>query len=157
MGATDLRVAGRPPVTAADLVTISGYAAGIWWSVGGPTWAALYSLVADELDGPIARDRGTAGPQGADLDWGADVALTPLALMRLGRSSGHPQLAVASAPAILAVQARLRSQGIAPPIGSARAAIMLATIAIEQYQKRTGAKPRPNPATARRDARRRLL
>jgi len=131
------------------LITLTGYAAGIWWSVGGPTWSAFYSMIADELDGTAARSMGTAGKQGADLDWGADVALTPLALMRLGRTIGQPQLTIATAPLVLAVQARLHSQGWAPPVGSARAGVMLATIAIEQYQKR---KPtlRANPAAARR-------
>ena len=140
----------RGPLTAADLITLTGYAAGIWWSVGGPTWSAFYSMIADELDGPAARSMGTAGKQGADLDWGADVALTPLALMRLGRTIGQPQLTIATAPLVLAVQARLHSQGWAPPIGSARAGVMLATIAIEQYQKRKPKALRANPATARR-------
>ena len=144
----------RGPLTAADLITLTGYAAGIWWSVGGPTWSAIYSMIADEVDGPAARRMGTAGPQGADLDWGTDVALTPLALMRLGRTIGQPQLTVAAAPLVLAVQARLHSQGWTPPVGSARAGVMLATIAIEQYQKRNpSARPkglRANPATARR-------
>jgi hypothetical protein len=144
----------RAPVTTADLITLSGYAAGLWWSVGGPTWAALASILADEVDGPVAKAMGDAGQQAEDIDWGADVALVPLALLRLGREIGQQTAAVACAPIVLAVQARLRAGGWTPPVGSARAAIMLATIAIEEYQKRhPSARPkalRANPATARR-------
>ena len=135
----------RAPLTVADLITLSGYAAGLWWSVGGPTWAALASIAADEVDGPVARAMGDAGQQGADIDWGADVALVPLALMRLGKEVDQQTAAIACAPMVLAVQARLRAGGWAPPIGSARAAIMLAAIVAGMK------KPRENP---RRDRRR---
>ena len=138
----------RPPLTVADIVTLSGYAAGIWWSFGGPTWAAVASMVADEADGPVARSLGTAGPQGSALDWGVDVALTPLALLRLGKEVGHPTAAMACSPLVLAVQARLRAADWTPPVGSARAAIMLAAIIASATKK----KPRGNPRQRRRPA-----
>ncbi len=121
-------LAVRPP-SAADLVTLASYGLGLWWCLGGPAWAAIASIVGDELDGRIARATGTTSERGSALDWGADVALTPLALARLGRDTGHEIAALALAPAILFVQAEMRSRGARPIIGSARAAIMLATLA----------------------------
>lgn len=47
-----------PLFTAADGVTLAGLGLGLWWSLGGPAWAGLGSLVADELDGRLARALG---------------------------------------------------------------------------------------------------
>lgn len=130
-------------ITLADLVTLAGYGLGLWWSSGGPGWAALASMACDELDGPIARRLGTAGPGGAALDWGSDIALTPLALLRVSRDLNRPAIATVGAPLVLAAQARLKAQGAAPPVGSARALIMLAGLAIEHQTQR------PNPRKRR--------
>lgn len=124
----------RPP-TAADVVTLASYGLGLWWCLGGPTWAALASIVGDELDGRIARATGTTSERGSALDWGADVALTPLALMRLGRENGHEKAALYAAPGVLFVQAQLRADSWRPPVGSARAAVMLAAIALEAVKR----------------------
>lgn len=122
---------GGPP-TLADAVTLAGYGLGLWWALGGPMWAGLASIAADELDGRLARHMGTESERGSALDWGADVALTPAVLNRLGKATGHQVPALCAAPLILFTQAHLRARGYAPPIGSARAAIMLITMAHER-------------------------
>jgi hypothetical protein len=90
-------------------------------------------MVGDELDGRIARARGTASARGGLLDWGADISLTSLSLLRLGRVTGHEKHALYAAPPVLFAQAALRSDGYAPPVGSARAVIMIAAILAEKY------------------------
>lgn len=121
--------------TAADVVTLASYGLGLWWCLGGPTWAAIASIVGDELDGRIARATNTTSERGSALDWGADVALTPLALMRLGRETGHEKAALVAAPGVLFIQAQLRADSWRPPVGSARAAVMLTAIALEHLKR----------------------
>ena len=112
----------------ADVVTLTGYACGLWFCGGGPAWAALASVVADEVDGRLARRDGTASARGSAMDWGADVALTPAALGRLGVELGVELLPVA--PVVLAAQASLRARGRRPRVGSARAVVMLAAVCV---------------------------
>lgn len=120
-------------VTAADLVTLTGYGLGLWWALGGPSWAGIASVVADEVDGRIARASGTTTLHGSSLDWGADVALTPFALYRLGVETGHPTAAMVVAPPVLLAQSMLRANEMRPPIGSARAVVTLAAIAVHEF------------------------
>lgn len=139
-------------ISLADLMTLVGYGLGIWWSAGGPDWAALASMGLDELDGSVARWRGTAGPSGAALDWGADVALTPLALARLARDLDKPAVATIGAPLILAAQAKMKGGGFRPRVGSARAAVMLAAILLHRrnaQEKASARAPRENPSRRR--------
>ena len=126
----------RDGLTMADTVTLAGYGLGVWWSLGGPTWAGVASLVADEVDGRLARATNTTTDHGSSLDWGADVALTPLALSRLGRELGAPSLAPLAAPPVLFTQAMLRSADWRPSFGSARAMVTLAAIAVHETKKR---------------------
>ncbi len=119
-------------LSAADVVTLAGYGLGLWWSEGGPAWAGLASIMADELDGQLARAQG-GSPLGSALDWGADIALTPLALARLGQSVDLPPVWF-TAPAALAAQASLRAEGARPELGSVRAAVMLAAIVLEDLK-----------------------
>lgn len=119
-----------------DAVTIGGYALGLWWAVGGPTWAGAASILADELDGRIARAMTATTEHGSALDWGADVTLTPFAMARLSRELGYGNAGLALAPPVLYAQAVMRGDGWRPPVGSARAAVMLAAmIAHESKQK----------------------
>lgn len=143
-GAYPATVVGAPPLSGpmippsaggpysapslADVVTLASYGLGLWWAAGGPAWAAVASIVGDELDGHLARTRGTESVRGSHLDWGADIALTSASLLRLGTTIGNPTAAIVMAPPVLLAQAALRSDGIAPRVGSARAAIMLAAI-----------------------------
>jgi len=117
------------PVTLPDLVTLGGLSLGLWWALGGPAWAGIASVVADEVDGRIARAAGAETEHGAQLDWGADVALTPLVLLRLSRELGVGDRLVLAVPVVLAVQARLRAEGWRPVVGSFRAFCMLLAIA----------------------------
>jgi len=117
---------------AADLVSLVSFATGLWWAVGGPTWAGIVSIAADELDGRIARATNTTSERGSALDWGIDVALTPLSLLRLGESAGHPNVALLAAVPTLYAQAHLRAEGWRPPFLSARALIMLSAMAFER-------------------------
>jgi hypothetical protein len=107
-------------VTAANGVTLLGYALGLWWVVGGPTWAAVASMLADELDGRLARSMGQASCVGGNLDWAVDLTLTGLVAARLG--------ILWTMPAVTAGQAYLRSREWRPAIGSARAAMMVAAL-----------------------------
>ncbi len=120
----------------ADSVTLVSYGLGMWWTMGGPRWAGVASIVGDEIDGRIARATNTTSERGSALDWGADVTLTPLALMRLGRSINqeHPTVALLAAPPLLYMQATLRSNNYRPAFGSVRAAVMLSSMAIESWK-----------------------
>lgn len=122
-------------VTAADLVTLLGYGLGLWWASGGPGWAALVSMACDELDQPLARRLGTTSMSGDALDWGADIALTPLAMVRLSQDLGKPGIAAVGAPLVLAVQAKLKAGNFRPPVGSARALIMAVALMVEREKR----------------------
>jgi phosphatidylglycerophosphate synthase len=52
------------PATLANGISLSGYALGIWWLAGGPSWAAVASILADELDGRVARAMNQASCMG---------------------------------------------------------------------------------------------
>lgn len=126
--------AGYALPSAADVVTLTSYGLGLWWAFGGPTWAGVASIVGDELDGHIARKLGTTSERGANLDWGADVALVPAALHRLGKATGVGPAMLLAAPPVLLAQAAMRAEGVRPRVGSARALIMLATMAVERFK-----------------------
>ena len=116
--------------TFADTITLLSLGLGLWWVAGGPVWAGLLSILGDELDGRIARKMGTTSERGSNLDWGSDIALTAASLMRLGKNTGHLGLSIIAAPVFLLAQSHLRADGWRPPVGSARAVIMLSTMAI---------------------------
>lgn len=122
-------------VTLPDAVTMAGYFLGVWWSLGGPSWAGVASVIADEVDGRLARATGTSTQHGSSLDWGADIALTPLALARLGAEIRQPMLAPIAAPPVLLAQAMLRGSEARPSIGSARAVVTLVTIGVHEFKK----------------------
>ena len=126
--------AGYALPSAADVVTLTSYGLGLWWAFGGPTWAGLASIVGDELDGHMARRFGTVSERGSNLDWGADVALVPAALHRLGKATGVGLPMLLAAPPILLAQAAMRAEGVRPRVGSARALIMLAAMAVERFK-----------------------
>lgn len=121
--------------TAADIVTLISFGLGAWWAAGGPAWAALASILGDEMDGRLARAMNTTSERGSALDWGSDIALTTMTLARLGRATGHVEVAVAAAVPILYAQATLRAKGWRPPVLSARALLMLGTMVVEHSRK----------------------
>lgn len=138
--------------TAADAVTIAGYGLGLWWCSGGPDWAALASIGLDEIDEPLARALGTEGRASDAINWGADIALTPLALLRLSRDLDTPAVAAVGSPVILALQAKAKAAGFRPRVLSARALVMLAAIALES-RKAVETRDNPSRRAKRRDRR----
>ena len=100
-------------------------------------------MALDELDGVVAARTGDTTRTANALNWGADIALTPLALYRLSQELGQPKIAAVGAPVALAVQARLKALDAAPPVGSLRALVMLAAVAVK-------ADKRPNSPKRRR-------
>ena len=129
-----------------NAITLAGYALGLWWCVGGPTWAAIVSILADEADGRLARAMNASSEVGSKLDWSADVALVPMSLLRLGRATGTGAIPVLAAPPILWNQASSRADSWRPPVGSWRAAIMIAAMLAEGL----GSFKRMNPAAQKR-------
>lgn len=100
-----------------NAITLGGYAAGIAWAAGGGPMLAVVSVLADEFDGLSARNLGLASPVGDRLDWGADICMLAIVGAKVG-------LGWIALPAALFVQVVLKERGIAPPIGSTRAALM---------------------------------
>lgn len=117
--------------TVANGITLAGYGLGLWWIAGGPAWAALASIAADEADGIAARELGECSPLGAELDFGADLILAALSL----RKVGAPWWAL---PGVSAVQIYLHQQGTRPPVGSLRAIVMLYAL-LQQGRRRKAA------------------
>lgn len=117
--------------TQPDVITLAGFALGLWWCAGGPAWAALLSILADELDGRYARMTGQTSDRGAVLDYTADMMLTPLALARLGINLGvGAGFGLVAAIPVLFIQSTLKAEGYRPEVGSARAVVMLAGVAV---------------------------
>lgn len=124
--------------TLPNAVTLAGAALTAWWLRGGPGWAAVAGLIADEVDGRLARATGTTSRFGATLDWATDVSLNAVIMDRLG-------LAVAL-PVVLPVQVAMHAEGVRPAIGSLRA---ISTIAL-LLRGRDTARPNPTPRPRRR-------
>ncbi len=111
-----------------DAITVTSYALGLWFCMGGPPWAAIASIIGDELDGRLARATDNTSDRGMYLDWASDIILTPLSLKRLGKETETPEV-IAASPIIMYAQAHMKAKGERPPVGSARAVIMLAALA----------------------------
>ena len=110
-----------PKANVPNAVTLAGFGLGAWWVAGGPAWAAIASIIADEADGALARERGETTQFGADLDWTSDIVLTALTLYKLN-------IAWPTIPAITTIQVALRDEGYKPPVLSFRAVLMLYAI-----------------------------
>lgn len=76
-----------------------------------------------------------ATKHGSALDWGADVTLTPFAMARLSRELGYGNAGLAAAPVALYAQATLRGDEWRPPVGSLRAAVMVAAMIAHAAKK----------------------
>jgi phosphatidylglycerophosphate synthase len=123
--------------TVPNALTLAGYTLGVWWCLGGPTWAGVASIAIDEVDGRLARATGTESELGARLDRAVDTCLVPLSLLRLGKATGTgvaPAL-VGSGSALL-LQSRSAENEYRPPVGSLRAGIMVGTMLIEAMGRR---------------------
>lgn len=128
--------------TLPNAITLAGFGATCHWLAGGdPAWAVA-GLVADEVDGRLARATGTASEFGSLLDWSTDVVASALILDRRGE--------LWAAPLVVGAQVALRASGWRPPLGSARALLTLWTIYEEhQRRERTASASRPNPSRSR--------
>lgn len=120
------------PVNLPNAITLGGYGLGFWWIAGGPSWAAIVSILADEIDGAVARKLDQTSEVGRELDWGADVALASLTLLRLGAPAWAAALALGG-------QAVLHAEGSRPPVGSLRAVLMVVTMVKEAREKKARA------------------
>lgn len=103
--------------TVANVISLSGLVAGLLYLKGGsPAWAVA-SIVADEVDGRVARAMGQTSEVGSALDWGVDMTL-------MGAFATKLDILPVLPPAV-AWSAYLRGQGISPPLLSSRALMMI--------------------------------
>ena len=119
--AVDSIGATPPKANVPNAVTLVGFGLGAWWVAGGPAWAAIASIIADEADGALARERGETSEFGANLDWTSDIVLTALTMHKLG-------VAWPAIPVVTTVQVALREDGFKPSVLSFRAVLMLFAI-----------------------------
>lgn len=115
--------------TVANMVTIAGFGMGVAWAVGGHDAWGVASIIADEVDGWVARELGEQSEFGGLLDWGTDLALTPLVWGRVG-------LPWRFLPLVTAAQIGARHYGYRPRFGSIRAALMGFKIAKDYLARR---------------------
>lgn len=108
--------------TLPNAITIAGYASSLAWMAGAPWPFALVGLLADEIDGRVARVTGQTSEYGSHLDWAVDLTLTGMAAARCG------MVGLCTLPVTTAVQAAMREHGVRPSIGSARAAYTVAAL-----------------------------
>lgn len=108
-----------------NALTLASLALGVWWVADGPDWAAVASVILDELDGRIARATGQTSEFGSTYDWATDVLLTALSLQKVGA----PWQAI---PVVATGQVVLREEGYRPPFLSARGVVMLYGVAKNQ-------------------------
>lgn len=105
----------RPPVVnVPNAITVAGYVATLGWLAGGPPALAIAGIVADEVDGRVARATGQTSELGSLLDWGTDLTLTGLTAHRAGL--------IWTLPIVTPAQVYMRERGMRPTVGSARAA-----------------------------------
>jgi hypothetical protein len=123
VGLDDLPIDNREDdvrINLPNAITLVGYASAIAWLVGGSPWFAIASIIADELDGRVARATGQETSFGKELDWATDLTLTGAVAMR----TGMPYLL----PIMTTLQVARHDRGERPPIGSLRAVLMLLSI-----------------------------
>lgn len=129
------REVGKKPEPKVDVpllpnaITLAGYGLGLWWTAGGPPWAAVTSVLLDEVDGVVARERGETSDFGSTFDWAADIILTALSLRRVKAPGWMIPLATVG-------QVYLREKEVRPPLGSLRAGIMLYGVVSDGYRRR---------------------
>jgi phosphatidylglycerophosphate synthase len=121
-------------LTLPNVITLAGAGLTAWWLRGGPAWAAVAGLLADEVDGRLARATGSTSRFGATLDWATDISLNAVMLDRLG--------AAVALPVVLPAQVAMHEAGVRPSIGSLRA---LTTLALLWQSRAAGGRVRPNP------------
>ena len=119
----------RPVVTLGSALTMTGYGLGFWWTLGGPAWSAVSSIILDEVDDAARADKDRFG---TSLNWGSNLILTALSLLRL-------KAPLWTIPTATAAQVYLKSINFVAPLGSLRAGLMMYGVVVEghQHQART--------------------
>jgi phosphatidylglycerophosphate synthase len=112
--------------TLSNGITLAGYILSLAWIAGGPAWMALAGLVADEIDGTIARKTNTVSEFGSVMDFTTDMIMTALVARRLGI---FPILPVITAGQ---VYRRIHQVEALPPFAGARSLLTLATVIKER-------------------------
>lgn len=130
--------ARRSVINLPNVITLAGFFATLAWLGGASPGWALLGLLADEIDGRVARATGQTSEFGSLLDWTTDVTLTALVMQRLE--------ILWALPPVTAAQVALRKDGWRPPVGSARAVLTLWALYRENI-----ARARP-PGTGMREA-----
>lgn len=69
---------------APNLLTLAGYGCAIAWFAGAPWPFAVASILADHLDGKLARATGATSDFGGKLDHVVDLTLTGAVAYKLG-------------------------------------------------------------------------
>lgn len=116
-------------VTVPNVVTAAGYAAGVAWLAGGPWWLALLSILADELDKPLAATYGQQAALADILDFPVDAILAAMTLQKL-------QAPVWAYPIVTSLQVAAQylpkpegqALGLRHPAGRIRSGLMLAAL-----------------------------
>lgn len=108
------------PFTLPSAVTLAGYAMSLAWIAGAPWWVGVLGVLADEIDGRLARKTGAVTRYGGELDYAVDLTLTGLTAVKLFGPMGLFLL-----PVVTSTQAKLRSEGERPVYGSARAVMTI--------------------------------
>jgi hypothetical protein len=122
--------------TAANGVTLAGYMLSLGWIGGGPPWMAVAGLVADEVDGTIARKTGTVSEFGSVLDFTTDMIMTALVAKRLNILWLLPLITAGQ------VERRIHSASTLPPFLGARSLLTLAAL-VKERKLRNHEFPRP--------------
>ena len=107
---------GLPKPNLATAVTIGGYAASLAYIATNNPALGVIGVVADEIDGRVARAMGQTSSFGREMDYAVDLTLTGLTAYR---ALGNIGLAVL--PIVTTFQAVIRAAGLRPSFLSARA------------------------------------
>jgi phosphatidylglycerophosphate synthase len=109
-------------LTLSNGITLAGYIFSLAWIAGGPAWMALAGLVADEIDGTIARRTGTVSEFGSVMDFTTDMIMTALVAKRLGIFPVLPFITAGQ------VYRRIHQVDALPPFFGARSLLTMATV-----------------------------
>lgn len=112
----------HPHLNIPNTVTVLGLGAGALWLAGFCWGWGIASIIADEIDGPIARATGQTSEYGANLDFYGDMAMLGAVVMKLNA----PWLIPVLVPYLAAQKTDEPYDGQL----SARAVLMLAAIGL---------------------------
>ena len=112
----------RPYKNLPNAITFLGYCSQLIWVVGGHAYwpAALVGLIADEVDGLVARLTGDSSEFGSMFDWGTDLTMTGIVALRAGM--------VWTLPFTTLAQVVMRVNDTKPACGSMRAVYTIIAI-----------------------------